>query len=237
VATVTDALLALVDLDESIIRARHDVARPAAQLDLDAADASLGSIAAAAKVLESERAPLAARAGELERDATTARDRASAITARLDESTGAGRELEAMAHERDAVVARADVLDDELLGLYEQLEPLDDRLEALRADAAEAAERREVAASAVAEQRDSADARLHELEDARAPIAEAIDEATLARYAAAAKRAGGTGAARLVNGKCGGCHVAVPAAIEDRLAHAPEGTIAVCDECGRLLVR
>lgn len=236
-ASVNEALLALADHDESTIRARHDVEHPAARADLDAAAAALASIAVASRALGEERAPLESRAEELERDATTARERAAAIARRLDESTGAGRELEAMAHERDALVARADLLDEELLGIYELLEPLDERLGTLRAAELDAAGRRELAQASVDEQRSSATNRLHELTGARGPLADAIDDATLARYEAAAKHAGGTGAARLVNGRCGGCHVTVPAAIVDRLAHGPEGTIAVCDECGRLLTR
>lgn len=236
-AGVTDALLALADHDEAIIRARHDVTHPAAQADLDRAAASLASLATAAGEIESARAPLTARAEELERDATAARDRAVAIARRLDESTGAGRELEAMAHEREGLVARADGFDDELLGIYDVLGPLDERLATVRSDAAAATASREDAARTVSEQRSAAEARLDELVAARPGLAEAIDAATLARYDAAAKHAVGTGAARLVNGRCGGCHLAVPAAIADRLAHGPEGTIAVCDECGRLLVR
>jgi predicted nucleic acid-binding Zn-ribbon protein len=237
VASVNDGLLALADHDESIVRARHDVEHPGSMGDLDAAGSELASVAAQARSLDEERVPLAARAEALDRDATAARDRASVIAKRLDEATGAGRELEAMAHERDAIVARAELLDDELLGVYELLEPLDERLEALRATAVDAAARRERAQESVNEERDAASARLVELVDSRQPLAEALDPATLARYEAAATLAGGIGAARLVNGRCGGCHVAVPAAIADRLAHGPEGSIAVCDECGRLLTR
>ena len=234
---MTEALLALADHDESIVRTRHEAAHPASQADLDATVAELAAATAAMRALDEDRAPLTARAGELERDATTARDRASAIARRLDESTGAGRELEAMAHERDALVARGDLLDEELLGIYELLEPLDEQLETLRATALDAAARRERAEASVNDERSSATARLDALAAARGALARAIDAGTLARYEAAAARNGGIGAARLVNGRCGGCRLAVPAAIVDQLAHAPEGTIVVCDECGRLLTK
>jgi hypothetical protein len=234
---VNVALLALADHDETIVRTRHEVAHPASRSDLDAAVAELAAATAAMRALDEDRRPLATRADELERDATTARDRASAIARRLDESTGAGRELEAMANERDALVARGDLLDEELLGIYELLEPLDERLETLRATALDAAAHRERAEASVSDEASSATARLEALVAARGALADAIDAATLGRYEVAAGRAGGIGAARLVNGRCGGCHIAVPAAIVDQLAHAPEGTIVVCDECGRLLTR
>ncbi len=236
-AGVNESLLALADHDETMVRARHEIEHPASTADLDAARAELASAAASKRALDGARAPLVARSGALEHDATAARDRASVIARRLDESTGAGRDLEAMAHERDALMARADQLDEELLSIYEQLEPLDERLESLRVDALAASARRERAQASATAERESAAARLEELTAARGPLAGAIDAATLARYEAAAARAGGIGAARLVNGRCGGCHVAVPAATADRIAHGPEGTIVVCDECGRLLTR
>jgi predicted nucleic acid-binding Zn-ribbon protein len=77
-----------------------------------------------------------------------------------------------------------------------------------------------------------------ELEAARPSITGALDAALLARYEAAANHAGGVGAARLVDGRCGRCRVTVPAAVADHLVRgADPDAIAVCDECGRLLVR
>lgn len=160
------------------------------------------------------------------------------MAARLDEATGAGRSLEAMVHERDTLAARASQLDDELLELLEQLEPLDASDAALRHDATRVTARRDELADAVATERDHATTRLAELTAQRPALAAELDAALLARYEAIAARAGGVGAARLVDGRCGACRVTVPAATADHLEHGgdPEA-IAVCDECGRLLVR
>ncbi len=237
-APVNDALVALADHDSAIVRARHAIDHPPSHVALDDALAELGGLRARKRELDEQRAPLASRAEVLESDAATARGRAAVIAARLDETTGAGRSLEAMVHERDGLAARASQLDDELLEVLEQLEPLDARDAALREAAQRVTALRDELTAAVATERDRATASLDELSAQRPSLTAQLDPALLARYEAIAQRAGGVGAARLVDGRCGACRVTVPAAIVDRLEHGGDpDAIAVCDECGRLLVR
>ena len=234
---MNEALLALAELDESIVRARHDVAHPASQALLDEAAAQLDVMGAEKRALDAARAPLLEQAAALEREGTAARDRAGVIAERLDAATGGGRELSAMEEERTALAARASQLEDDELNVLEQLEPLESADVELRAKAQDAASRREAAMGAVSDERDAADAALSALLDQRQALVDALDPALRGRYDLAAKRAGGIGAARLVDGRCGGCRVSVPAAVADRLLHSASGDeIAVCDECGRLLV-
>lgn len=235
---MNDALLELADLDEAIVRADHAIAHPGALVAHDGALAELHELRARKRELDALRSPLLAAVAALEAEAATARDRAAKITARLDAATGADRSLEAMAHERDALVARANQLDDELLELLEQLEPLDARDAQLRRDAELAAARRDDLGLEVRRQRSDGAADLEALAARRPALAAALEPPLLARYEAIAARAGGVGAARLVGGRCGACRVTVPAAIADLLEHgADPDAIAVCDECGRLLVR
>ena len=236
--TVNDALLSLADLDGAIVRARHAVGHPPALVAHDGALAELRELRTMKRELDAEREPLAARAAALEAEATSARTRAAVIAARLDEATGAGRSLEAMVHERDALAARAAQLEDELLELLEQLEPLDARDAALREDAARVATQGDDLALAVSDERARASEELDRLVADRPALAAALEPALLARYESIAARADGVGAARLVDGRCGACHVTVPAAVADRLEHGGDpDAVAVCDECGRLLVR
>jgi uncharacterized protein len=238
VAIVNDALVALAEHDAAIMRARHAAAHPPSLVAHDAAMAELDALRASKRELDEQRTPLADRAARLESEAETTRERTAVLATRLEEATGAGRSLEAMVHERDALAARAGALDDELLELLEQLEPLDARDAALREGAQRVVARRDELAAAVTAERDAASATLAELTAQRPSCTAALDGALLARYEAIAPRAGGIGAARLVDGRCGACRVTVPAAILDRLEHgADPDAIAVCDECGRLLVR
>jgi uncharacterized protein len=238
VIDVHDQLLALADHDAELVRARHEVEHPPSMSVVRDADAELATLRAAKRELDGTLGPLAKQASSFERDATAARERATVIAARLAESTGAGRELEAMSHEHDALEARAGAIDDELYVILELLEPLEARDASLRAQFADVSSRRDAAAAAAETERADAATVLVELEAGRPRIAGAIDAALLARYEAAAARAGGVGAARLVDGRCGRCRVTVPAAVLDQLVHGHDpDAIAVCDECGRLLVR
>ena len=59
----------------------------------------------------------------------------------------------------------------------------------------------------------------------------------LARYEALRAKLGGTGAARVVGGSCGGCHLVLPSMEVDRIKKAPPDAVITCDQCGRILVR
>lgn len=235
---MNDALLALADHDAAVVRARHDVEHPPAQAAVNAANEQLAALANDKRALDELRTPLTKRAAVLESDATAARERAAVIQRRLDAATGAGRDLEAMEEERRSLETRASGFEDDQLEALEALEPLDAADEELRERAAAIAEERDAAAARLEDELAAATAALAELVEQRAAIAAALDPALLARYEAVAARTGGSGAARLVDGRCGGCRVAVPASVADRLLHgADHDAIATCDECGRLLVR
>ena len=235
---MNDALLALADHDAAIVRARHEAAHPVAATALAAATERLASLSSEKRALDEQRAPLTARAAALDAEATAARERAAVIAARLASATGAARDLTAMEDERRSLDARAAVLEDEQLEVLEALEPLDATEAVLRADAAEAVAQRDAAMTAADDERVAAAAVLDGLLADREALRAAVDPALLARYDKVAARTGGTGAARLIDGRCGGCRVAVPASIADLLLHAADADqIATCDECGRLLVR
>jgi predicted nucleic acid-binding Zn-ribbon protein len=51
------------------------------------------------------------------------------------------------------------------------------------------------------------------------------------------RKLGGVGAARLVNGRCSGCHLTLPATELDRIRREPPEALIRCDQCGRVLVR
>jgi uncharacterized protein len=238
VATVNDALLALADLDAGIERQRHAVAHPPTLAAQDAVLAELRALRVRKRDLDAVLEPLASRAAALEAESVAASARAAVAATRLDEATGAGRSLEAMVHERDALAARSSELDDELLVVLEQLEPLEASDAALRSEAELATQRHDELARAVFDERRRATASLDELTSRREGLAGAVEPALLARYEAIAARTGGVGAARLDDGRCGACRVTVPAAVADRLEHgADPDAVEVCDECGRLLVR
>ncbi|SDL54084.1 zinc ribbon domain-containing protein [Tessaracoccus oleiagri] len=129
-------------------------------------------------------------------------------------STLEDAQLDAMGRAEEAVAAR-----DELARRKEQIEQ---RL------------REEVAA------RDEAVARLKEeaqsLTASRQPVAGTIPEPLLKLYEKL-RAATGLGAARLVQGRCGGCQLTLTVADLDKFRKAPADEVLRCVECDRILVR
>jgi predicted nucleic acid-binding Zn-ribbon protein len=59
----------------------------------------------------------------------------------------------------------------------------------------------------------------------------------MARYEQLRPKFGGVAIARLVGGRCDGCHLALAQAALERIRSAPPDALVECEECGRLLVR
>lgn len=141
-----------------------------------------------------------------------------------------------MANDLETLEARASDLEDAVLALLEERDPLDAEIARL-ADQLESVE----------ERRRSVGARL---DDAAARMAAEIATLTSDREAAAAgvpagllgtyerlrTRLGGIGAARLVGNHCDGCHLVLSAVELDRIRHLQPGEVVTCEQCARILV-
>ncbi len=233
-----EALLLVQAADTSADQLRHR----RSHLEERAAVAAAETAAVAAKRADEEAAGrlavLAARQAELEAHLATTDARATAVEARLrsGESTAA-RDIvrwgEEVAHLRERSTSFED----------QAFEALVER-EAAEAEAAAAAQRLAEAvaavrlhrgALAVAEQ--AVDVELARVAADRAGRASAVPPELLARYDKLRAHLGGTGAARLEDGKCGGCHLALSPRDLDDARRAPAGEVLTCDACGRILVR
>ena len=233
-----EALLLVQAADTSADQLRHR----RSHLDERAAVAAAEAAAVAAKRADEEGAgrlaTLAARQAELEGQLATTEARATAVEARLrsGESTAA-RDIvrwgEEVAHLRERATSFED----------QAFEALVER-EAAEAEAAAAAERLAEAVAAVRSHRgalavaeQSVDVELARVAADRAGRATAVPAELLARYDKLRAHLGGTGAARLEDGKCGGCHLALSPRDLDDARRAPAEEVLTCDACGRILVR
>jgi predicted nucleic acid-binding Zn-ribbon protein len=147
------------------------------------------------------------------------------------------RELQAMQTEGDAMRQRRAALEDEVLEAMSTRETLDEQVADLednrrRLDAEGVRLRAAVAEAQAAVDRDLAT----ELA-ARADAATLIPADVQALYEQLRSRLGGIAAAPLVNGRCGGCHLALPATEVARLRIEPAETLVRCEQCERILVR
>ena len=116
-------------------------------------------------------------------------------------------------------------LEDREIEVMEALEPLDRELQAgdvTRRALDTDADRLRVAIAATEQ---ALDAELAEENRARAAAASGVRDDLLARYEQLRSKLGGTGAARLVGGSCGGCHLALSSMELDRVRKAPPDAV------------
>jgi uncharacterized protein len=237
-STALGALLVLQDLDTSLDQHRRRRASLQPRAELAALDLRLADAARRRALIVARRDVFATRQEILERDLGTTEARRAEISRRLYGGTiSATRELQAMAAEVESLTSRASGLEDQVLEVMEEQEPLDaevatvdrekDHLLAARAEV----EGRLSAAEAAIDA---------EVEVITGQLADAVSEVPadlLALYQQLRERLGGVGAARLVGASCGGCHLALPATEVDRLRRQAPDAILFCDHCGRILIR
>ncbi len=236
--SVFDDLMQVQDHDTAADRIRHRKATLPELTELAALTDRVSAIEASIAEVARRRDDVARRENRLDDEVTALAAKAADVSAVLySGSVGAIRELQAMEAEIEALNRRRGTLEDQLLEAMEEREPLDAEIAALererhRVDAESAGLR-----AALAEAEAALDAELEAEADARAAAAAGLPPDLVGLYEELRARSDGIGAARLVNGRCGGCHLALPATVLDRLRRQPHDTLERCDQCGRILVR
>ena len=147
---------------------------------------------------------------------------------------GNPKELSAMQADIAMLDGTRGRLEDEMLGLLEAVEQLEQQeRDGVRAlDAANAALAAQVAAYEKAA--DADDREIAALTARRATLAEGLEEEFIRRYDRLRERKGGVAIVAVRGGICEGCHTVVPERVQRRLEDDPD-TLAACDGCGRLL--
>lgn len=148
----------------------------------------------------------------------------------------APRELQALQDEIAALGRRQSDLEDELLEVLTNLEPVDEELQQLDTEKAGIDDDRARVSQELAAAEAEIDAELSVVDAERAAVAAALPAGQLAEYDEARRRHGGVAVARLVGTSCGGCHLTLSAVEIDRIKKLPPDQPATCEECGRLLV-
>ena len=147
------------------------------------------------------------------------------------------RELQAMQADVESLRRRRSMLEDEVLDAMTEREPLDEEVDALTATRAQADHDGGRLRGAIAEAQAAIDADLAAELSAREQAAATVPADLATLYGQLRTKLGGVGAARLVGGRCTGCHLTLPATEIDRIKREPPETLIRCDQCGRILVR
>lgn len=231
-------LLAVQDLDTSIAQREHRKAAMPERRELEGLHARAVSIRRRLAELDGQLAELGTRLSHLEEQTAAVVARRKALEDRLYGARGAaGRDLRAIESEVAQLVGRLRQLEDEELVVLEDQEPIDTEHERCSTELAELAASVGELSTRVAEADRAIDAELATLAAGRATEAARLPEALSRRYEDLRSRLGGIGAARLVDGRCSGCHLSLPAVELDRIKHLALDAVVTCDQCGRILVR
>ncbi len=147
------------------------------------------------------------------------------------------RELQAMQTEIDALKRRRSTLEDAVLEAMTEREPLDTEVAGLEGRRVALDDKAGGLRAVVAEAQFAIDAELEVELAARAAAVEGIPDAVVASYERLRSRLDGVGAARLVNGRCDGCHLSLSRTELSMALREPPDALLHCEQCGRILVR
>jgi uncharacterized protein len=237
VATFDD-LLVVQGHDTTIDQLRHRRAALPELADLARVESDLAALEATLAGVTVERDEIARRQKRLEDELAGVEAKIKEAEARLfSGSITAPRELQALQADVESLRRRAGTLEDGVLEAMTEREPLDEQigqLEARRAQLDGDGARLRVAR---AEAEAAIDAQVATEAAARTQAAAALPADLSRLYEDLRRKLGGVGAARLVQGRCTGCHLALPATEVDRIRREPPDTLVRCDQCGRILVR
>lgn len=230
-------LLAVQELDLTADQLRHRLGTSPARAEMADIDTKAAALRPEVQAVTAQRDEVARRQGAAEAELAATEERSEAVSKRLyGGEVSASRDLQAMAADIEGLKQRASTLEDRVLELLEERDPLERRLEALLRDAAGLAARRRVAAATRAEEEGAIQRELEALMGRRSAAAEAVPAPLLAMYERLRNRLGGVGAARVVGNRCDGCHLTLSAVELDRIRHLPPGDVATCEQCSRILV-
>jgi uncharacterized protein len=171
-----------------------------------------------------------------EADVQLVRDRATRDQQRLDSGSGSAKDLQALQHELESLARRQATLEDEELEVMQRAEDLQSDLDRVEARLAEVS-------SQVQEVTAARDAKVAEIEAEHAEVS-AGREAVVADVGTdlvalydRIRATSGTGAAPLVQRRCGGCQLELNNVDLVRIRDAAEDEVLRCEECRRILVR
>jgi predicted nucleic acid-binding Zn-ribbon protein len=236
-AAELELLLVLQDLDTRIDQEKHRRATLPARSELSDIEATIAQKLAEKSSLVSQRDEVGARQAEAERELQATEARMAQVHSKLySGQVTATRELQAMAADEELLRKRGSELEDRALMFMEERDPLDAQVVSLDAELAELEMRRADAAKALRSAEREVDAVLVELEGKRLSAKAAVPPKLLATYERLRDRLAGVAVARLVGGRCDGCHLSLPSMELDRIRHQAAGSDATCEQCGRILV-
>lgn len=233
-----EQLLLVQEQDTTIDQLQHRIANLAEREQVIELDAELADLAAETDEVSEQRHVLEREQKRLEDEVALLEAKIERENAKLysGEVTGV-KELQALQDEIASLKRRQAELEDEVIAIMEEAEPVDATLGELATKKSGIDERKAEVEKKITIIEAEIGADLDTAQSARAGLVADVPGDLLERYAAIRADTGGVGVARFSAGSCEGCHMKLSAVEVDRIKKESNDTIVTCDSCGRLLVR
>lgn len=236
------------DFEQLLVVQGHDTRIRQLEHELEALPARTQAAQARRRLdaLAQEKVPIEAQRADLKRQQSLLEDEVTLVENKTDrennrlysgEVTGI-KELQAIQDEIASLGRHRETLEDKILAIMEQAEPVDAHLEQF-AEAATTTEASLAEAEAdIAKQSERIDGELAAEAAQRSDAAsEVTDTDLLATYDTKRAELGGVGVARFTGALCEGCHLSMSAMEVDQIKKQPADALVICSSCERILVR
>ena len=230
-------LLVVQEHDSAADRLRHRRETLPEQARLSEVEQAIAALEASAADVGERRDDVVRRQQRHEDELASVEGKIGEVDRRLySGAVAAPRELQALQADVASLKRHRSDIEDRVLEAMQDREPLDSEVAKLQAERVTLENEAEQLRQAIAAQTQEIDADLATELEARAAAAAGVPEDLLSQYEGLRTKQGGIGAARLVNGRCTGCHLTLPATELDRIRREAPDTVVLCDQCGRILV-
>ncbi len=234
-----EMLAQIADLDVRLEQIAHHLAHLPERATRTEQEAELDSLNTQAGALDAQIADLERQQRRLEDEVALVEAKRSANSERLHGSQlTSPKEATALFAEAESLQARQTEIEDQILDLMEQLEPLGDDSADLNRRQAAVAERIKTIDAKIADAEQEAATQRSETLSARAALVSLADPAQVdvyeKRYAAAR---GGSVLGRLTGTTCTACHLALASTDYEHIIGLEPDELTDCPQCGALLVR
>jgi len=233
-----EALLAVQAADTAADQLRRRQSTLAERGEVAAAEAEAVAAKQAHDALAATVGEMAERQSDLEARLSATEARATMVETRLrsGESTAA-RDVVRWGEEVDHLRELASALEDQAFAVLVEREAAEAELVALAARLTAAVSGVRGRRGDLSAAESSVEGELTRMVAERGAATVDVPADLLARYDKLRAHLGGIGAARLVDGSCTGCHLALSPRDLDDARRAPEEAVWACPACGRILVR
>ena len=185
---------------------------------------------------ETELSDMSAEINRAESDVEQVVNRIEKDDKRLNAGQGTPKELEKMQHELLSLNARRAELEEIELEVMLRVDTIKERIKELQEKESALHVQLEAASLAKENALNSINSEISLTSDKRSKLATETDKVLFDLYEKI-RGNGVTGAAKLINGKCGGCNLAINAGDLTKLLALPAEEVARCEECRCILVR